>query len=131
MDLDRLFGEAQDQDEGSYWSAHSEQDRTIKAAESIVAGLREASRKFGISGVIVEAADGRRVQVFRLTAVQCVHRSAPGTISAVFRFCWIVALLDGLAILGLSTADYLASMIPARAARGPRGPAPGGMDRRP
>jgi len=67
--------------------------------QSIVAGLREASRKFGISVVIVEAADGRRVQVFRLTAVQCVHRSAPGTISAVFRFCWIVALLDGLAML--------------------------------
>jgi methionyl-tRNA formyltransferase len=95
-DVDGHFDRSREQGTGSYWPAHTREERTVVASRARIVDVEAANRKFGATGIVLALDDGYELEAWRLTASHCKHAYRPGTVAARLTIGTVIAVLDGL-----------------------------------
>jgi methionyl-tRNA formyltransferase len=95
-DLAGHFQQKREQESGSYWPEHTEQERLLMSDRAQVDEAIALHSKFGAFGTVIELLDGERITARHMVATKCTHRYDAGTVVAKLARGWIVALSDGL-----------------------------------
>lgn len=95
-DVQNLFIHKKAQGEGSYWPNHTSEQRTVVAHSARTADVARIHRKFGMFGMLLQLQDGSVIEGAHVTATECCHDFAPGTVIGGVKGAHIVALQDGL-----------------------------------
>jgi methionyl-tRNA formyltransferase len=100
-DIQNLFIHKKTQRQGSYWPDHTSEQRTIVARSARSSDVVRIHRKFGMFGILLQLQDGSVIEGTRVTAKECSHDFAAGTVIGGVKGAHIVALQDGLMTIGI------------------------------
>ena len=100
-DIQNLFMLKKTQGEGSYWPNHTSEQRTVVARSARSSDVVRIHRKFGMFGILLQLQDGSVIEGAHVTANECSHDFAPGTVIGGVKGAHIVALQDGLMTIGI------------------------------
>ncbi len=96
LDIEPLFTRKKAQAEGSYWPEHTSAERTVVTHKARIRDAVRMHQKFGMFGILLQLQDGSAIEATQVTAQECSHDFAPGTVIGSVKNGYIVALSDGL-----------------------------------